>query len=324
MGTTKTVILAYNARSNGQVEAFNKTIKTYLKTALDNQKTLDWEPLLPMVMFSYNTSVHRSHLLTPLMLMFNRPAKLPNFSLHAPKFQEDKDTADNTFINFKECYEVACKNSEKARNLQKHYYDLKTKNRDFNLGDKVYVNFPQKPPGVNKKFYATWRGIYIVTNVLSPVSVEVSAYPLEPENKRFYVHVDRIKLATSDAVQRHFDAQNKPRPQEDDESQATSTDNTPEETGSDPTYSPPSTELDSEDIEPVSEYDEHSPQQLVSHDLDPYDRSQNRYATPRTEDIRSRPSRQIKPTRRTDFLYGKDFDFVTRTPDQESEDDEQS
>jgi hypothetical protein len=49
----------YHPQSNAQAETFNRTIRRYLTTALEGN-TLDWEPLLPALMFSYNTSVHQA------------------------------------------------------------------------------------------------------------------------------------------------------------------------------------------------------------------------------------------------------------------------
>jgi len=54
---------------NAQVEVFNKTIKRYLASFIDNT-TLDWENFHPALMLSYNTSYHSTIATTPLELLF--------------------------------------------------------------------------------------------------------------------------------------------------------------------------------------------------------------------------------------------------------------
>ncbi len=52
---TKTTLA--HPKCNAQVEVFNKTMKKYLASFVDDT-TLDWENFLPALMLSYNTSYH--------------------------------------------------------------------------------------------------------------------------------------------------------------------------------------------------------------------------------------------------------------------------
>jgi hypothetical protein len=54
---------------NAQMEVFNKTVKKYLQSFLDNT-TLNWETFLLSLAISYNTSYHSNIATTPFELLF--------------------------------------------------------------------------------------------------------------------------------------------------------------------------------------------------------------------------------------------------------------
>ncbi len=60
------------------MEVFNKTVKKYLATFLDDT-ALNWETFLPAVALSYNTSYHSTIATTPFKLLFGEKARLPSF-----------------------------------------------------------------------------------------------------------------------------------------------------------------------------------------------------------------------------------------------------
>ncbi len=60
------------------VEVFNKTVKKYLASFVDDT-TLDWENFLPALMLSYNTSYHSTIATTPFELLFGTKPRLPSF-----------------------------------------------------------------------------------------------------------------------------------------------------------------------------------------------------------------------------------------------------
>jgi hypothetical protein len=64
---------------NAQVEVFNKTVKKYLASFVDDTM-LDWENFLPALMLSYNTSYHSTIATTPFELLFGTKPRLPSFS----------------------------------------------------------------------------------------------------------------------------------------------------------------------------------------------------------------------------------------------------
>ncbi len=63
---------------NSQVEVFNKTVKKYLASFVDDT-ALNWETFLPALVLSYNTSYHSTIATTPFELLFREKARLPSF-----------------------------------------------------------------------------------------------------------------------------------------------------------------------------------------------------------------------------------------------------
>jgi hypothetical protein len=59
---------------NAQVEVFNKTVKKFLQSFVDDT-TLNWETFLPALAISYNTSYHSTIATTPFELLFRRESQ---------------------------------------------------------------------------------------------------------------------------------------------------------------------------------------------------------------------------------------------------------
>jgi hypothetical protein len=60
------------------VEVFNKTVKKYLASFVDDM-ALNWETFLPALVLSYNTSYHSTIATMPFELLFGEKAQLPSF-----------------------------------------------------------------------------------------------------------------------------------------------------------------------------------------------------------------------------------------------------
>ncbi len=73
---TKTTLT--HPQCKAQVEVFNKTVKKYLASFMDDTM-LDWENFLSALMLSYNTSYHSMIATTPFELLFGTKPRLPSF-----------------------------------------------------------------------------------------------------------------------------------------------------------------------------------------------------------------------------------------------------
>jgi hypothetical protein len=75
----RTTTTAYHLQCNSQAEVANKTIAKYLSRVV-GEDTLDWEDYIGPLMFSYNTSFHRSIKNTSFFLTHGMEARQPGFN----------------------------------------------------------------------------------------------------------------------------------------------------------------------------------------------------------------------------------------------------
>ena len=95
LGTNHLTTSPHHPQCNSQAEVANKTIAKYLASFCDDS-TLDWELYLAPLMFSYNTSFHRSIKSSPFFLTFGMEPRLPTLptpDLHR-KFYGESTTDD--------------------------------------------------------------------------------------------------------------------------------------------------------------------------------------------------------------------------------------
>jgi hypothetical protein len=77
LGTNHLTTSPHHPQCNSQAEVANKTIAKYLASFCDDS-TLDWELYLAPLMFSYNTSFHRSIKTSLFFLTFGMEPRLPS------------------------------------------------------------------------------------------------------------------------------------------------------------------------------------------------------------------------------------------------------
>ena len=87
-------------------------------------------------------------------------------------------------------------NNAEARRRQKLYFDKKTKEKKFVPGDRILIHFPNIPPGVNKKFYRFWKGVFTVRTVHR----ENLTAQLTPTSKPIRININRAKHFVEEAT----------------------------------------------------------------------------------------------------------------------------
>ena len=89
---------------------------------------------------------------------------------------------------------LARENLQRAQQKMKDYYDQKTKEPVFEVGQRVWVYTPRTRKGLSKKLMHNWLGPYRIVEKLSPVH-----FKLRMINKKvaFSCHVNRMKIPPS-------------------------------------------------------------------------------------------------------------------------------
>ena len=189
LGTTHLTTTARHPQCNAQVEIANKTIAKYLASFVDDS-TLDWELYLPPLMFSYNTSFHRSIKTTPYFLTFGMEPRVPAFP--APdlqrKFYGESDAAE-LYQRLLYAREVAFRNNQDATEIYKKDYDAKAAPHVYKVGQLVLLdeyNFLHK----NRKLASKYSGPHKIISLKNDANVELQ---LKDSFKKVIVHVNRLK-----------------------------------------------------------------------------------------------------------------------------------
>jgi hypothetical protein len=179
----------HHPQCNNQAEVANKTITKYLASFCDDS-TLDWELYLAPLMFSYNTSFHRSIKTTPFYLTFGMEPRLPN--LPTPdlrrKFYGESST-DDIICKLLIARNVARQNNKDASDVARAQYDSKATPHKFLPNQLVLLDkhsFLHK----NQKLAPKWSGPHKIVRLKGEANAEIL---LRHNSKKTVVHTNRLK-----------------------------------------------------------------------------------------------------------------------------------
>lgn len=163
----------YNSRMNGATERVQRTIQSCMRKSRQGDES--WNRLLPFALYSYNTSPHQSTGESPFFLL-HAFDPVPMGSLDEPEktspYQIDLDSYKEGLIDcVRTAWEEAREHATKERERAKRYYDTHraeelTGNREFHVGDRVYMFEPRAKNGkTNPKLESEYSGPYRVIQV---------------------------------------------------------------------------------------------------------------------------------------------------------------
>uniref|UniRef100_A0ABD2WE69 RNA-directed DNA polymerase n=1 Tax=Trichogramma kaykai TaxID=54128 RepID=A0ABD2WE69_9HYME len=152
---------AYRPSSNGSLKRSHHSLAEYLKTVAGKNK--EWDDILEMAMFSYNTSVHEAHQFQPFQLVFG---KLPTLPTEVSIEKSGKIVTYTYYVRklcktLSEIKAIAREKLIDAKLKNKFYYDRKTNAESFKPGDYVYL----LKGGKQHKLGDQYTGPYLVLEV---------------------------------------------------------------------------------------------------------------------------------------------------------------
>ncbi|KAL5578806.1 hypothetical protein UlMin_011248 [Ulmus minor] len=179
LGIKKIFSSPAHPKSNGQVEAVNKTIKQTLKKKLEKSKGA-WVDELPLMLWSYRTSFRATTGETPFSLAYGVEAVIP-IEISLPTFRVDNfDEESNDVLLalttdlLEEKREISQVRAAALQQTIAQYYNSKVKLRRFAKGDlvlrKVFLNTKEKGVGV---LGPNWEGPYRVRTIIRPGTYEL-------------------------------------------------------------------------------------------------------------------------------------------------------
>lgn len=188
MKCDKHVVSPYHPMANGQVERFNRDMRKYLITIM--QDTTEWVSFLKPLQFAHNSSLNKSTNFTPHYLTFIQHPRLPD-SLDSTKINYSSSYSADAFKKMQFAHRLVYDNNEQARAAYTANYNKKVRTRNFTIGDEVLVIFPVAANILNKKLSPVWKGPFQVTNILKNNVLEIKASPRARTQR---VHVNRVRL----------------------------------------------------------------------------------------------------------------------------------
>jgi len=170
LGIRKSFSTPVFPKSNGQVEATNKTLIQIMKKKLGPKKGA-WVEYLPEVLWSYRTTVKTATGETPFALTYGMEAVLP-VEVGSPSFRVahynpglNEDGINLQLDLLQERREDARVASAAYQSRVAKYYDKRVKPRSFGVGDWVLrkVNLMTKEPA-DGKLGPKWEGPYRIVS----------------------------------------------------------------------------------------------------------------------------------------------------------------
>jgi hypothetical protein len=172
---------------NAQVEVFNKTVRKYLASFVDDT-TLDWENFLLALMLSYNTSYHSTIATTPFELLFGEKPRLPSFpNPDIQRLHYGKSTSAERYQLLQKIHFLAKNISSDQGDKIKDNFEKNAVPHSFKIHDLVwYEDF--SPLGKNPKLTPKWQGPAKITEIN-----DTNAHVLLPNRKTKILNVMHIK-----------------------------------------------------------------------------------------------------------------------------------
>ena len=187
MRTKHHIISPYQPSVNGVIERVHRSLGSYIRSFCE-ENTTDWVQFLPTLKFSLNTKIHSSTKMSPYFITFMEHPIFPWTPEENITYSESQISDRIRLLQYAQ--QLVCDNDYEAKNAMKRAFDVKSKHKQFKIGDQVLLYLPSPPQGQNSKFYTPWRGIYTVVK-----STSKSTYEVRKKGGRIRrAHVNRLKF----------------------------------------------------------------------------------------------------------------------------------
>ena len=190
-GIKKQRTTPHHPQCDGVVERFNRTLLQMLRTVVNDQGD-EWDEHLAYVTAAYRHTKHETTGYSPFQLMFGRPVTVPlDLMIGCPPRTEGSCTHEYVVWlqeSIQQAHQCAWKNTRKAAERQKNYFDARFNPYHFQIGEFVWRHNPF--PG-RRKLSKAWNGPYKVVDIPNSHHCLIQR---KPDDKIMRVHCDQLKV----------------------------------------------------------------------------------------------------------------------------------
>ncbi len=194
LGVTKTRTTAYNPKSDGMVERFNKTLVNMVAALISpHGKQKDWDKFLPYATFAYRCTPQDSTGESPNMMMLGREVSIPvDLATGCPETEVETNTdfAEELRSNLQSAHQRARECLGKRAQRQKRNYDRRATEKGLKEGGFAWLHNPARKKQMSPKLQLRWEGPWLVVKKLSDVTFRIQ---LRRNGRLKVVHADRLK-----------------------------------------------------------------------------------------------------------------------------------
>jgi hypothetical protein len=150
-----------------------------------------WDLHLQQIAGALRSSVNRMTGFTANMMMLGREVNTPADVMFPPKHRDEQSPNDyvrELISTMEKAHETARQSMKTASNRMKRNYDLRILERNYEVGDAVYLLDTATVKGKCKKLSPPWKGPGVIVSKLSSYHFRVKL-----RNAVFVVNHDRVK-----------------------------------------------------------------------------------------------------------------------------------
>ena len=197
LGTKLHFSTAFHPQTDGQSERIIQILEDMLRCCiLEFEGT--WERYLPLIEFAYNNSFQSSIKMAPYEALYGRKCRTP---LYWTELSENRIHGVDLIKETEQKVKVIRDSLKSASDRQKSYADLRRKDIEFQIGDKVFLKVsPWKKVlrfGRKGKLSPRFIGPYEIIERVGPVAYRLMLPP-ELEKIHNVFHVSMLRRYRSD------------------------------------------------------------------------------------------------------------------------------